>query len=473
MSRPPRAFDEELVSGSILRSVWKLSWPLVLGNLVRGAHGFIDHILVGRYVDAPANAANAGVGLAWTAFLVILVFVASLYHGMSVYVARYTGRQDRLTVSQVAYQTFLFSLFILVPMAPIGYFAAPYILRFIEATPTEMQHALPYLRILFTMGMPLFLMFLLGGAMQASGDPRTPLVLSVFATCINIVLSYVLITGWGPFPMLGAAGAGLATVAASLLSFLLGVAYIWSGRAIIQPPERLNLIPDWTIVGPIVRMGLPAGLNAVVLNAVGFFLLKAMGYLDGQTGAKAAYVICYSQLFSLVLWASWALRNAASALMGQNIGAGDTPRGQRSVYVTAAAGLAWGALGACLYLAIPGPLMALFGANDPAVMAVAVPGLRYLAISALLTPPMLVFTGALVGAGDTRTPLYVALITQLGLTLGLIYTLLWTGNLTMNWIWAAIVLGHATRFALTYAAYQHGAWRKIKVDFGEGEAHGS
>jgi Na+-driven multidrug efflux pump len=114
-------FDKELVSGSILRSVWKLSWPVTLLNLVNGTHGFVDHILVGRFVESANNEANAAIGVAWQVFLVVVVFIASLFHGMNVLIARYAGMQDRENMGKVFYQALLMSVFLLVGVvAPVG-----------------------------------------------------------------------------------------------------------------------------------------------------------------------------------------------------------------------------------------------------------------------------------------------------------------------------------------------------------------
>lgn len=102
-----RSFDQELVSGNIFRSVWKLAWPVILLQLISGLHGFVDQVLVGRYVND--FAANAAIGVAWQLFLVMVVFIASLFHGMGVMVARYSGKQDGASVNLVTYQVFLAS----------------------------------------------------------------------------------------------------------------------------------------------------------------------------------------------------------------------------------------------------------------------------------------------------------------------------------------------------------------------------
>ena len=326
-----KPFDQDLVSGSITHSVWKLAWPVVLLNLVNGLHGFVDHVLVGHYIGYEAN---AGIGVAWQVFIVIIVFFTSLYHGMNVLVARYTGKQDRRTLSVVAYQAFLSSVLILSVLGVIGYIFTPQLLRLVKASPVVISQALPYMRILFVGGMPIMLMFMLTGAMQASGDPRTPLLLGILATSLNIVLSIILITGAGPAPRLGVVGAALATCIAPLISVLVAIVLILRGHAVIQAPERFTLVPDLSIMRVVARIGIPTGLQGVLLNIGGVFLLRYFGSLEHSAAAQAAYTICYAQLFALAAWPARGLRNASSALNGAEPGCRRSPaRARKAVHV--------------------------------------------------------------------------------------------------------------------------------------------
>jgi putative MATE family efflux protein len=460
-----KAFDQDLVSGSILRSVWKLGWPMVLLNMVNGMHGFVDHALVGHFVSSPDNAANAGIGVAWQVFMVVVVFISSLYHGMSVLVARYAGRQDRATMSATAYQTLLLSVYILVfVMGPLGWLAAPYMLRFTLAKPEVMAHAVPYIRVLFIGGAPVFLMFMVTGAMQASGDARVPLVLGVLATLLNIVLSYLLITGAGPFPAMGATGAAVATCLAPLVSVCIGLFLIWRHKTILHPPERFNLIPDWAIVKMILKIGIPSGLQGVLLNVGGVMLLRYIGSLPDSAAAQAVYTICYAQLFSFVAWPSWALRGVSSTIIGQNIGAGDVDRGKRGVYLIAVLGGGWAVLMGLLYWNTPEALLAVFGATDEPVRSIGIGFLRYLAFSGIFLSMALAFTGGLIGTGDTLSPLYIAFFTQIGIVLGVCEVFLRLDLLTAEAVWTAILTGHLVRLVLSFLVFRRGAWRAIRVE---------
>jgi putative MATE family efflux protein len=460
-----KPFDNDLISGSVLRSVLKLSIPVIGLNLVNGVHGLVDHILVGHYLDSNAN---AGIGVAWQVFLVIVVFIASLFHGMNVLVARYAGRQDRTNLSHVVYHTFLASVSVLLlVVAPLGYVISPYLLTVANA-PSEVQvYALPYLRIMFTSGAPLFLMFMMTGAMQASGDAHTPFFLGILTTIFNVVISATLITGFGPFPQLGAAGAAVGTCLGPLPSVLIVLSLVTRRRLIIQLPPRLTLRPDLAVLRVVTRIGVPTGTQAVLLNIGGVLLLRYIGSLEYAGEAQAAYVICYSQLFAIVSWASFGLRSASATLMGQNLGAGQPERAKASVGVAAAMGGIWATVWGVVYWFFPHGLLAIFDVTDPIVLAFGRDLLKYLAFSGIFLATALALTGALQGAGDTKRPMYIAFITQIVIVLGLCELFRQLGTLQAQHIWLAILVGHAARVLLTYLVFQQGRWAHITIELQE------
>jgi Na+-driven multidrug efflux pump len=118
-------FDRSLIEGPIGPAVWKLAWPTMLQNVIAGLQGLIDHILVGNLLGYTANAA---IGVSWQIFLVVIVFMASLFTGQAVLVARYVGAGDADKVNRTVQQALLTALAMYAVMAPIGYFGSPYLL---------------------------------------------------------------------------------------------------------------------------------------------------------------------------------------------------------------------------------------------------------------------------------------------------------------------------------------------------------
>ena len=461
-SAAARSFDRSIVEGPIARAVWKLAWPTVLQNAIGGLQGIIDHALVGHFVGYTANAA---IGVSWQIFLVVIVFIASLFTGMGVLVARFAGANDPARVDRTVYQAFLVAVVMgLGVMAPVGYFASPALLNLVNATPEVAEQALPFLRTMFLFSIGMLLFFMLGGALRAAGDARTPLRLGVCMTALNLGLNIVLIRGLGPIPALGTFGSALGTVIASSLVSAAAVWMILSGRMVIHFPRGMSWAPDWTIIRQLFKFGLPAGLQGVAMNVAGVLLLRFMGSLEHSAEAQAAYAVGYAELFSLITWTSVGLMGAAAAVAGQNLGAGFPERSERAVAIAARIGLVVAACVGSLFVLIPEHLLAIFGLEEPIVVAIGSELLRYLSVSGFFITVALTYNGGLQGTGDTRSPLVITLISQVALPLGICFALQGTGQLTTGGVWTAIVLGHFTRCALTVTRFRQGKWKHIKVD---------
>ncbi|MGH9308565.1 MAG: MATE family efflux transporter [Vicinamibacterales bacterium] len=464
---PPRAapagrsFDRSIVEGPIARAVWKIAWPTVLQNAIGGLQGIIDHALVGHYVGYQANAA---IGVSWQIFLVVIVFISSLFTGMGVLVARAAGANDHERVDRVAYQAFLVAVLMSVGvLAPLGYFLAPQLLTLVNASPDVQAHALPFLQTMFLFSLGMLLFFMLGGALRAAGDAKTPLRLGVAMTVLNIGLNVVLISGAGPIPALGTFGSALGTVIASTTVSVVAMWMISTGRLVVHFRRGMSWAPDFTIVRQLFRFGLPAGLQGVAMNIAGVLLLRFIGSLEHSAEAQAAYAVAYAELFSLITWSSVGLMGAAAAVAGQNLGAARPDRSARAVHIAARIGLSVAGCLALLFIFIPDLLLAIFGITDPVVVGLGTQLLRYLSISGFFITVALTFTGGLQGTGDTRSPLYITLVSQVAVPMGLCFALQSMGRLEASGVWTAIVLGHATRCLLSIWRFQQGKWRSIRV----------
>ena len=462
VSRPARHFDRSIVEGPIAHAVWKIAWPTVLQNAIGGLQGIIDHAMVGHYVGYTANAA---IGVSWQIFLVVIVFISSVFTGMGVLVARFAGANQSDKVNRTVYQACLTAIVLALGiMAPVGYLLSPYLLELVHATPEVRAEALPFLRTMFVYSVGMLMFFMLGGALRAAGDARTPLRLGVALTVLNIALNVMLIPGYGPIPALGTRGAAIGTSTASLLVSGVGLWLLLSGRLVVSFPRTMSWRPDWGIVRSLFRFGLPAGVQGVAMNLAGVMLLRFIGSLEHSAEAQAAYAVGYSELFSLITWTSVGLMGAAGAVAGQNLGAGHPDRTMRAVSIASRIGLVVAGCVSAMFLLIPEQLLWIFGLKDPIVVNIGKELLRYLSISGFFITVALTYTGGLQGTGDTRGPLYITLVSQVVVPIGLCATLQATGHLSSSGVWTAILLGHLTRCVLTVTRFKQAKWRTIVVE---------
>src|SRR3989475_7174196 len=223
-----------------------------------------------------------------------------------------------------------------------------------------MRHeALPFLRIMFVGSIGMLLFFMVGGALRAAGDARTPLRLGVLLTVLNIVCNVAFITGLGPLPRLGTAGAAVGTTVAGLVMSGSAVYLLLSGRLPVVWHRGMDWRPDWGIIRELFRFGLPTGVQGIAMNVAGVLLLRFIGSLAQSAEAQAAYAVGYSELFSFITWTSVGLMGAPATVAGPNLGARRPERAVHGVHVAAGLGLGRAAAIRELFIPLPPSLLAL------------------------------------------------------------------------------------------------------------------
>ena len=243
----------------------------MLQNVLGGIQGIVDQAMVGNYVG---HIGNAAIGVSLQLFILVIVFIASVFSGMGVLVARFAGARESDKVNRTVYQAFLTAVFMaLAILAPAGYFLAPTLLELINASPEVQVEALPYIRVMFVFSIGMLIFFMMSGALRSAGDARTPLRLGVAMTAGNVILNLILIPGFGPIPALGTLGAAIGTAIASGLT---AIAFLWllfSGRLVVKFSRTMSFAPDWKIIRELFRFGLPTGFLGIVMNLAGVLML--------------------------------------------------------------------------------------------------------------------------------------------------------------------------------------------------------
>src|SRR5205085_301971 len=220
----------------------------------------------------------------------------------------------------------------------------------------------------------------------------------------------------------------------------------------------------------LFRFGLPTGIQGIAMNIGGVFMLSFIGSLAQSAAAQGAFAVSYTELFSLITWTSVGLMGAAAAVAGQNLGAGHPDRADQAVHIAARYGLSVAAFVGLFFLFCPRQLLGVFGMHDPVVVDIGVQLLRVLSVSGLFIAVALTYTGGLQGTGDTKSPLYISIVSQILVPLGICFVIRHTGTLQPLHIWLAILIGHMTRCTLSVLRFNQGKWRGITVDI-DAHAH--
>jgi len=280
---------------------------------------------------------------------------------------------------------------------------------------------------------------------------------------LNVVFNIILIRGLGPIPAFGTAGSAMGTCLASGLVGLYSLYKLWNGSWVVSFPKT-GYAPDWKVIRQLFKFGLPAGIQGIAMNVGGVIMAAFMGSLVMGKATQAVYAVCYSQLFLLVTWSSNALMGASASVAGQNMGAGKPDRAVAAVRTAASFGLGGAIVVGLFFFFIPQQLLAIFGMTDPDVVAIGTQLLRVLSVSGLFISMALAYTGGLQGTGDTKSPLFISIISQVLLPVGICFVIQRTIGLEPIHIWLAILAGHTMRFLLSILRFNQQRWRSIRVD---------
>jgi putative MATE family efflux protein len=432
--------------------VWQLAWPVILGNLLYSTVGLVDIKIVGS-LGAPAVAA---VTTGNRMFFVLQAVLMAVTAGTTALVARAWGAGDRLEAERVTRASTLVCLVLAAILMVPGLVFADALARFFRLDAETVGLAATFIRWLSVFNVAFALFFVLGVALRAAGDTRTPLWVGALTNVVNVVLVYGLVYGRFGFPALGVRGAAIASGIAFATGALV-LASLWSsGRLVLSAGASGALTRER--IGRLLHIGYPAALEQAAWQG-GFLAFLWLVALYG-TAPYAAYGIGVSILsFSFVVGFGFSI--AASTLVGQRLGAGDRDGATRSGWrATRMSVIAMVVLGATIVLTARS--IAEFMIDDPEVVRLTV---IFIYILGAVQPLMAIeFTlgGALRGSGDTRFPLLTVLTGLLGVRVTLAAGFAWLG-FGVEWIFAALIADYIVKASMLTARFAGGRWQNIRV----------
>jgi MATE family multidrug resistance protein len=386
---------------ALRRRVFALAWPVIAENFLETLLGIVDTWLVAQL--AISVLALAGVGAAVQVMQFLLAALAALSIGASVLVAQAVGARDFSRASNLARQSLMWSLIVSVPLATVGFLLAAPIIGLFGMDPAAAEIGVSYMQV--TMGTVIVLigLFIGGGVLRGAGNSRTPLVVTTIANLINIPLTWALIFGHLGLPALGAVGSAWATFIARAVALAVLLVVLWRGRNGIRIGGRGAWRPNFAIARGVLSIGVPAALEQILASGAFFVLTVVVGQLG--TAMLAANRIAINAL-SLAFLPGFGFAIAATALVGQSVGARKIEDGAAATRIAAEWALIWmTGFGAILFLFAP-QVLRLF-TDDVAVVSAGVDALRVMAFSMPPLAILFVAAGGLRGTGNTRIPLVI------------------------------------------------------------------
>jgi len=434
----------------VLRLALPSAGELLLGTLV----GLVNTYLVGHLGAAPL----AAVGMASQVAMTGMILFSAAGTGATALIARLVGAGDWELANRCVRQALLLAVGVgLLVTAPLILLARP-ALVLLGAEPEALALGVPYLRI-FSLGFVLAsLMYVGNSCMRGAGDARTPLLVMGGVNLVNIAVSWALVRGECGLPAMGVAGAATGAVVAQCTGGVLVVAALRHGRAGLRLRwDRPRL--ERALIGRMVRIGLPVTLDQSIIRLGMLSYMRVVASL-GTAAFAAHQVTMNAESISFMPGSGFAV--AATTLVGQGLGARDPDRARRDALTAfALAAVLMGAMGLC-FLAFPERLVGFF-TTDPEVIARSVSPLRLVGLAQPFLAAMMVFAGALRGAGDTVSPLVVNAASIWLLRVPLSWVFARPLGLELLGVWLAMSLDMCTRGLLLCQRFMLGRWRTISV----------
>lgn len=449
-----RSLPGELLNMPVKRAVFRLAWPAMIAGLLENLSSTVDMIMVGRLGVAEIASVGLCAMINWA--------LGSLGMGLSVavtaIVARHYGSGETEEARQGLACTLILAAVSSALLAIAIFGLAPMIIRFFGVEEDVYVLSVPYLRIIAFSGIFWTVIAVSSGALRGAGDVRTPLYIGLVKNIIHIPLNYVLIFGKLGFPALGVEGAALGTLLSSAAAMSMYLYLLHSGSLRLGLSRR-DFRWDSQRVYRVFRIALPASVESFVLE--GGLLIYAKFIVLFGTVALSGYQVGM-QVLSLAFIPNQGFSTAAATLVGQNLGAFRKKEAKKAGWIC----LFFGTLSMSLVGGI-----GLFNARwissifikDPAVIEVASAFVRIVAFS---QPGMAVYfaiTGALRGAGDTRSPLFVTIAGMYGIRITGAWIVTRLLGMGIEPTFSLVIFDYIVRVFAILWLYQRGKWMETRI----------
>ncbi len=446
--------DQDFTEVKLSRAILLLSIPSVLEAFMESVFVIVDIYFVSK-LGADAVAA---VGL--TEALVTIIYAIAMGIGTATtsMVSRRIGEKKPEEASRTAFQAILTGIIISVLIGIPGAVFAKDILTMMGASEHIVSDLSGYTRIMLGSNVVIVLLFIINAIFRSAGDAAVAMKVLWIGNIVNIILDPLLIFGIGPFPELGIKGAAIATFIGRGTGVLVQLYLLFFGHKRIRLHLK-NLRLDLRIILKLIRLS----FGTIGQNLIGTISWVGMVRILSIFGSEvvAGYTIAIRiVIFSLL--PSWGISNAASTLVGQNLGAKKPDRAEKSVWITGLINMALlGSVGLILVL-FPDFFVRLF-IDDENAIASGIKGLRIISMGSLAYALGMVLVNSFNGAGDTMTPLRINIIAYWLVEIPLAWILAISLGMGETGVFVSIVIAETLLTIIAYFVFRRGKWKCIRV----------
>ncbi len=447
-------FDRDLTQGSIIGNLWHLAWPMIIIDILTMLGPIVDMIWVGRL----GSTAVAGVGVAGIMVMMIASGMMGLSMGLRAMIARVVGANDYDEANHIAQQSLVVGAIFSAIMVIVGIFFVDPLMGILGVEAAVAAEGASYMRIEFIGMAAISFLLIAEGIMMASGDAVSPMRIVVFTAILHVILCPFLVFGWWIFPRLGVSGAALTGVLSLSLGTIISFWVLFTGRTRLKLTLK-NFRLDRGVIWRMIRIGIPASINGMqrgFVNIVMMWFIVPFGTL-----AVAAHTVA-QRVEMITLMVGFGFGQAAGVLAGQNLGAQQPKRAERTGWMASGLVTVIMTISALVVVVWAENIVRIFNA-EPALVEIAGTFLRIAAVGYLVLGVAAVLTDCLNGVGDTMIPMLASLITMWSAQVPMAYFLPKHTGIGVYGVRWAMVTALAMR-AITYIVYfRLGRWKRKQV----------
>jgi putative MATE family efflux protein len=399
LARAIRGEEHDYTKGNLRGAIVLLAIPMILELSLESVFAVVDMFFVSKL----GPNAIATVGLTELAITIIYSIAIGLSTAATAVVSRRIGEKDPDGAAHAGMQSVLIALIVTVVVSALGIIFAPDILRLLGASSEVVRDGAPFTRIMLGGSVVIILLFLLNGIFRGAGDAAMAMRSLVISSILNIILCPLLINGYGPFPEFGLIGAAIATTIGRGLGVVYQCYYLFKGKGIIKV-KASHFKWDAPILKTLVQVASPATLQFIIQSG-SWIVIGILVATTGGTDATAGYQVALRNIGFFILPA-WGLSNAAATLVGQNLGAAQPDRAEKSVLLATAYNAIFMSCVTLVFIFLSSPIISIY-TTEPEVHRYGVMALQTVGAGFIFYGVGMVMIQALNGAGDTKTPTWI------------------------------------------------------------------
>ncbi len=442
-----------LTEGSIPRGLFKFSLPILFANILQSLNGSVNSVWVGRFLGEAALTATSNAN---TVMFLLIGAAFGVALAATILIGQSIGANNLRETKRVVGTSATFFAGISVAMAITGLLLCRPLLIAMSTPPDSLALAVAYMRVIFLALPFLYLYAFVMAVLRGAGDSKTPFYFMLLSVGIDIALNPVFIFGFGPIPRLGIAGSALATFVAQVVSLTALIRHLYRRKHVLclHQDELAYLKIDWSIIGTLVRKGVPMSAQMLVISLSAVFMITLVNRFGVDTTAAFGAAM---QIWNYIQMPAFAVAMGVSAMTAQNVGARKWDR------VTRIAGV-----GVLYSVLLTGSIVLVIGLLAQQIFALFLPvGSAALHIGTHLNrivSPSFIFFGisvALFGVvratGAVIAPLVVLTISMLVVRFPLAWFFL--DKYQADAVWWSFPVSSALAATLAAGYYRLGGWR--------------